>query len=390
MKVAVIGHFAINQEYKDGQTIKVRNLYNELKNEVGENNILKIDTYNYKKNPIKLVKQCITAMSADNIVFLPAQNGVKVFIPFLCFLNKFYRKNLLYDVVGGWLPEVLKENKFLLKISKKITKIFVETDGMRVKLNSLGLNNVELMLNFKDLSPIKEDEVIKINYKKINVCTFSRVIKEKGIENAINVINKINKRYEKNIYHLDIYGQIGEEYRENFQKVIEYADSGSVCYKGEVEPSKSVETIKKYDLLLFPTYYDGEGLAGTIIDAFFAGVPIISSDWKYNKEIINNNVTGIIFKAKDDNDFENVLNDVYLKKYDVDKMKIECIKESKRYLPNVAIKSIMKYINAPKRLLCIVSSMDRGGAETFLMKVYRAIDKTKYQMDFCVNKERCL
>lgn len=42
-----------------------------------------------------------------------------------------------------------------------------------------------------------------------------------------------------------------------------------------------------------------------------------------------------------------------------------------------------------KRLLCILSSMNAGGAETFLMKVYRNIDKTKYQFDFCVNsKER--
>ena len=40
-----------------------------------------------------------------------------------------------------------------------------------------------------------------------------------------------------------------------------------------------------------------------------------------------------------------------------------------------------------KRLLCIVSSMDRGGAETFLMKIYRKIDKTKFQMDFCVSKQ---
>ena len=37
-----------------------------------------------------------------------------------------------------------------------------------------------------------------------------------------------------------------------------------------------------------------------------------------------------------------------------------------------------------KRLLCIVGSMDAGGAETFLMKVYRNMDRTKYQMDFCV------
>ncbi len=40
-----------------------------------------------------------------------------------------------------------------------------------------------------------------------------------------------------------------------------------------------------------------------------------------------------------------------------------------------------------KRLLCIVGSMDAGGAETFLMKVYRALDKKKYQMDFCVAKK---
>ena len=37
-----------------------------------------------------------------------------------------------------------------------------------------------------------------------------------------------------------------------------------------------------------------------------------------------------------------------------------------------------------KRLLCIVGGMNRGGAETFLMKIYRQLDKTKYQMDFCV------
>lgn len=40
-----------------------------------------------------------------------------------------------------------------------------------------------------------------------------------------------------------------------------------------------------------------------------------------------------------------------------------------------------------KRLLCIVGSMDAGGAETFLMKIYRNLDKSKYQMDFCVAKK---
>ncbi len=38
-----------------------------------------------------------------------------------------------------------------------------------------------------------------------------------------------------------------------------------------------------------------------------------------------------------------------------------------------------------KRLLCILSGMNAGGAETFLMKMYRCIDRSNYQMDFCIN-----
>ncbi|WDL92127.1 glycosyltransferase family 1 protein [Bacillus sp. HNR-4] len=45
--------------------------------------------------------------------------------------------------------------------------------------------------------------------------------------------------------------------------------------------------------------------------------------------------------------------------------------------------------NQPKRLLCIVNTINAGGAETFLMKLYRALDKRKYQMDFyCMSLEK--
>ena len=45
----------------------------------------------------------------------------------------------------------------------------------------------------------------------------------------------------------------------------------------------------------------------------------------------------------------------------------------------------MKTDAKPQRLLCIVSNMDAGGAETFLMKMYRQLDRTQYQMDFVVS-----
>lgn len=38
-----------------------------------------------------------------------------------------------------------------------------------------------------------------------------------------------------------------------------------------------------------------------------------------------------------------------------------------------------------KRILCIVSSLDAGGAETFLMKLYRILPPDEYQFDFIVS-----
>lgn len=43
-----------------------------------------------------------------------------------------------------------------------------------------------------------------------------------------------------------------------------------------------------------------------------------------------------------------------------------------------------------KRVLCLLSDMNAGGAETFLMKMYRSLDRTQYQMDFCLTlDEEC-
>ncbi|ETI67566.1 glycosyltransferase family 1 protein [Neobacillus vireti] len=50
----------------------------------------------------------------------------------------------------------------------------------------------------------------------------------------------------------------------------------------------------------------------------------------------------------------------------------------------------MGVTNAPKRILQIVSAMNRGGTETLLMNLYRNIDKSKVQFDFVSHrKEKC-
>ena len=45
-------------------------------------------------------------------------------------------------------------------------------------------------------------------------------------------------------------------------------------------------------------------------------------------------------------------------------------------------------MNKPIRILQVFGRMDRGGAETFIMNVYRNIDRRKIQFDFIVHTDR--
>lgn len=44
-------------------------------------------------------------------------------------------------------------------------------------------------------------------------------------------------------------------------------------------------------------------------------------------------------------------------------------------------------MNEPKRILQVLTIMNRGGAETMVMNFYRALDKSQYQFDFLVNRQ---
>lgn len=49
---------------------------------------------------------------------------------------------------------------------------------------------------------------------------------------------------------------------------------------------------------------------------------------------------------------------------------------------------ILDGLNSPKRILHIVSAMDRGGAETIIMNIYRHVDRKKIQFDFITHSNK--
>jgi glycosyltransferase involved in cell wall biosynthesis len=195
-------------------------------------------------------------------------------------------------VIGGWLPEFLQKRKFLANILKKFDGIYVETNTMRTALEAQGFTNVFVMPNCKNLQILSEDELVYSDGAPLKLCTFSRVVREKGIEDAINAVRAVNETIGKTVYTLDIYGQVDATQTEWFDE-LQKSFPEYVSYKGCVDANKSVEVLKYYFALLFPTHYYTEGIPGTIIDAYAAGVPVISARWESFADIIDEKLTGI-------------------------------------------------------------------------------------------------
>ena len=164
-------------------------------------------------------------------------------------------------------------------------------------------------------------------------------MREKGIEDAVKTVTEVNQSLGRTVFSLDIYGQVDEGQMEWFE-TLRKTFPNDIRYGGVIPFDRSVETMKEYFALLFPTYYEGEGFAGTLIDAFSAGVPVMASDWKYNTEIVNDNV-GYVYKTRDNIALAELLKSVALNPTMLLKKKTACLHEVEKYKIETVIKVLL-------------------------------------------------
>lgn len=299
-KAAIVGVFGEGPDFTTGQAVKCRELILGLRKKYGDSEIEPVNTYRWKKTPFRLLEKLIASFfQFNNIIIMPAQHGICVFAPIAFLMKKATKRSVHYVVIGGWLAETLKHKKWLRYCVKSFDALYVETKSMVQDLNALGLKQVFYMPNFREL-PNSSDTLQEKNFSNgsVPVCTYSRVVKEKGIEDAIQIVNTANQLIGKEKFHLDIYGPIAEAYRNEFAEVL-LKNQDVAEYRGVKNAGQGVETLSKYFALLFPTYYEGEGFAGTLLDAFASGTPAIVNDWKYNREIVESGTNGFVYPYRD-------------------------------------------------------------------------------------------
>lgn len=344
LKVAIIGHFGGTENITDGQTVKTKILYDEL-SKATDWKISKVDTYYKKKKPAKLLLDTLRCLlTTKDIIVLLSVNGMKFYFPLLWMFSKLFGTRVYHDVIGGNLDSYIKKYPKFKKYLNSFKINWVETELLKEKVEAYGVKNCEVIPNFKRLNIADTTEVAREWVEPYAFCTFSRVMKEKGIEDAIEAIECINRKVGRKICTLDIYGLVDAGYQKSFQEIMD-ASSDAIQYKGIVPFDKSVETIKGYYALLFPTFWDGEGFPGTIVDAFSAGLPVIATDWNCNAEILKNEVTGIIYPNAQVDSLYDAIIWMILHVEETELCRINCLKNAEKYQPDRYINIMINLIN---------------------------------------------
>ena len=340
-KIAIIGHFGGNENILDGQTIKTKTLYDELTAATSWK-IRKVDTYYKSRNPIKLLIDTISALFATrDVIVLLSGNGMRFYFPILYAASRALKTRVYHDVIGGNLDQYVEKYPKFRKYLGAFQVNWVETENLKRRLAAQGVNNCEVIPNFKRLNIVQPSDTRFA--EPYRFCIFSRVMKEKGVETAIEVVEAINREEGREVCRLDIFGQIDDGYQERFSKIMEHI-SNTIRYMGVVPYSDSVDAIKGYYALLFPTFWNGEGFPGTVVDAFSAGLPVIASDWNCNGEIIHSGENGILYPSEYCCDLKTARLWMIRHQTEVLQMKKRCTEAAEAYQPDNHIKKMIEQL----------------------------------------------
>jgi glycosyltransferase involved in cell wall biosynthesis len=236
-----------------------------------------------------VVISCFFFFTKRTVVFANlSQGGIKYLAPLLVTLARLFRINIIIRAFGGAMDLHYEASNSLWQAIyrytlKKSLIFYLETKALKNYFDGHSSNIKQLVNPRKPVTkqPAKEPKSFKGRFVFIG-----QIRKDKGINEILYAIKNVDPSV---IIH--IYGPIIEDDLVFIEKEIPN-------YKGILAIDQVVNTLHNYDVLLLPTYYQGEGYPGIIVEAFSIGMPVISTNWRAIPELVKNNINGVLIDPK--------------------------------------------------------------------------------------------
>lgn len=212
--------------------------------------------------------------------------------------------------------------------------VMLEKD--RTLLKQLKKNALVRRLDF---APPKL-EILLGGGKTLTLCYVSRVEQSKGLDTLKEVAALLGKEGLGRGVKIDFYGQKTDTYYDENLCAVEMCE-----YKGVLQPDEVIPTLQQYDALIFPSHYEGEGCPGILVEALSASMPIIASDWKYNREFVEDCYNGFVCDTFTPAAYAEAIKVLLSNKTLRMRMAVRSYEKSRDFSADRAAALISKYIN---------------------------------------------
>lgn len=342
-RVLVVGRLASGSVGACGQVAKTRFLLAELIRCFGDRNVSSVDTGGGWMGLVRaqsgLLAHC---HRTDVLVAAPGERAVRWLLPQYCAWKALRDGHVHLVAIGGWLGRLAAAEPKVAARLARCDGVYVETGSMVRELHALGLTNVHHLPNAKRFDSVNVPAMPHPG--PVRAVFLSRVIPAKGVGVAVESVLAANAS-RPGCCTLDIYGPVPRSCAEWFDS-LRTRFGESVRYRGVVPPSDVQSALRGYEVMLFPTVYPGEGLAGVLLDAMIGGLAPIVSDWLGNAEFVQDGHNGFVVPPREADAFASRLLELHADRQLLLRMRRHSAGCAARYHADAVMRTLLDRIAA--------------------------------------------
>ena len=263
--------------------------------------VKRIDTAGNRWYALGELFKFLFVRDGDLIVSVSAP-GRRLMLPYIGMVKLLSGSKVILIPCGGTIAEEIGamtgwRAKLYSGTCRLTDKIYVETEGIKDRLDAvLQSGNIEVLHNVK---PRPHGKVEPKTTGPFKIVYLGRLRELKGIFVLLDAVKKLNE--EQNIsVHLDYYGNFlpgDEKIKKRFLTLVN--EASYIQYMGYLEPECIHGVLQGYDALAFPTYFETEGFPGVLVDAAYAGLPVLATRIANNTDIIEDGMNGVLCMSND-------------------------------------------------------------------------------------------
>ena len=259
-----------------------------------------VDTIYRGQGRLRFVWRLLSLMMRSGQVVISLNKyGRILIIPFFSILKLVTSKRAVLFVIGGSFDQQLQDHPWIFRrlfvwAINRLDGVLAESYRLNNGLMQVGVVNSAVIYNPRKDSGhrwhLTEDVCNKIVF-------VSRVTASKGIFDLMDAVLSIHHNQQKSLV-LHVFGHVDPSCGAEFNRRIA-SHPNLFVYGGVLAPQDVQETLSHFHLLALPTFHYGEGLPGVLVEAGFAGIPMVMTRFNSLDEYFTDGESACFVECRD-------------------------------------------------------------------------------------------